>query len=58
MSDDMKHDIEHIDQQNRIQRQLTTVTLTPEQFESLYLQPRDARITGGLASKVGNPTAL
>jgi len=34
------------------------VTLTPEQFESLYLQPRDARITGGLASKVGNPTAL
>jgi len=54
----MKHDVEHIDQQNRIQRQLTTVTLTPEQFESLYLQPRDARMTGTLASKVGNPTPL
>lgn len=55
---DMKHDIEHVDDQNHIKRSLTTVTLTPEQFESLYLQPRDARMTGTLASRVGNPTPL
>lgn len=43
-------------------RQLTTVTLTPEQFESLYLQPRNTSVRlsngPGLAGRVGNPTPL
>jgi len=64
MSTDTKHEVSHVDHaengngMNPMQRQLTTVTLTPAQFESLYLQPRDARITGGLANMVGNPTPL
>lgn len=62
MSDDMKHDIQHIqnsdDGHGHVPKRLQTVTLTAEQFESLYLQPRDPRITGGLASRVGNPTPL
>lgn len=37
---------------------MTTVTLSPEQFEQLYLQPRDARRTYALAGTVGNPTPL
>ncbi|KAH8117437.1 GPR1/FUN34/yaaH family-domain-containing protein [Phellopilus nigrolimitatus] len=41
-----------------VSRQLTTVTLSPEQFESLYLQPRRTVQPGGLASRVGNPTPL
>jgi len=63
---DMKHEVEHVShngsddtkQMNGIHRSLTTVTLTAEQFESLYLQPRDPRIVGGLAGRLGNPTAL
>ncbi|KAI5124524.1 hypothetical protein M0805_003048 [Coniferiporia weirii] len=58
---DSKHDyVEHISHSSpdHVSRQLTTVTLTPEQFESLYLQPRDSVYRGGLASRVGNPTPL
>lgn len=39
-----------------INRQMTTVTLSPEQFESLYLQPKGAR--AGLIKGLGNSTAL
>ncbi|KAL5530924.1 hypothetical protein ACEPAG_3800 [Sanghuangporus baumii] len=40
-------------------RQLTTVTLTPEQFESLYLQPRSsAGKRNVLVNNLGNPTPL
>jgi hypothetical protein len=58
MSSD-KQSIEHHEQpafQGRA-RSLTTVTLTPEQFESLYLQPRNAA-RGDLASSFGNATPL
>lgn len=54
---DQKHDDERISQ-SQIHRQYTAVTLTAEQFESLYLQPRDPRMQGTLASRVGNPTPL
>jgi len=40
-----------------MRRQLTTVTLSPEQFESLYLQPRMGG-SGGLVRKVGNAAPL
>lgn len=39
-----------------LHRQMTTVTLSPEQFESLYLQPKNSRT--GLIKGFGNPTAL
>ncbi|KAL5513529.1 hypothetical protein ACEPAH_3928 [Sanghuangporus vaninii] len=40
-------------------RQLTTVTLTPEQFETLYLQPRSgAGKKNLLVNNLGNPTPL
>ena len=59
---DMKHEIEHLShssgEHQAIQRQLTTVTLTAEQFESMYLQPRDSRMNNTLTSRVGNPTPL
>jgi len=58
---DQKHEIDHISHngdQNGIKRQLTTVTLTPEQFESLYLTPRDPNVRGGFEGRVGNPTPL
>lgn len=59
---DMKHEVEHVSHSGSddtpLHRQLTTVTLTAEQFESLYLQPRDPNIIGGLAGRLGNPTAL
>jgi len=38
-------------------RQLTTVTLSPEQFETLYLQPK-MNAGPGLTRSVGNPTPL
>jgi hypothetical protein len=41
-----------------LKRTLTTVTLTPEQFEKLYLQPKEARRSYPLAGAVGNPTPL
>lgn len=50
---DQKHRLEHVGE-----RQFTAVTLTAEQFESLYLQPRDPYVQGSLASRVGNPTPL
>ena len=59
---DMKYDVEHINGSDighgALPKHLQTVTLTAEQFEALYMQPRDPRITGGLASRVGNPTPL
>jgi len=60
MSDSKHQDFEHISDtsQNRLPRQLTTVTLTAEQFESLYMQPRDSRISNSLVGRVGNPTPL
>ncbi|KAL5536559.1 hypothetical protein ACEPAF_381 [Sanghuangporus sanghuang] len=40
-------------------RQLTTVTLTPEQFDTLYLQPRSgAGKRNLLVNNLGNPTPL
>jgi len=40
-------------------RQLTTVTLSPEQFEALYLQPRTASgVASTLAHRTGNPTPI
>ncbi|KAL5513509.1 hypothetical protein ACEPAH_3908 [Sanghuangporus vaninii] len=40
-------------------RQLTTITLTPEQFDTLYLQPRSgAGKRNLLVNNLGNPTAL
>lgn len=41
-----------------LRRTLTTVTLSPEQFETLYLQPREARRSYPLAGTFGNPTPL
>ena len=44
---------------NALPRQLTTVTLTAEQFESLYLQPRSsAGAKNTLVGNLGNPTPL
>jgi len=40
------------------QRALTTVTLSPEQFEMLYLQPMEKRRQYPLATTFGNPTPL
>jgi len=48
-----EHDLES----NGIQRQLTTVTLSPQQFESLYLQPRLAGRTN-LVRQVANAAPL
>ena len=59
MSDQKHNDYEHISHGNQLPRQLTTVTLTAEQFESLYLQPRSsAGAQNALVGKVGNPTPL
>lgn len=61
---DHKQSVDHVDYASRdgvqqpVQRTMTTVTLTPEQFESLYLTPRNPNIRGDLASRVGNPTPL
>lgn len=58
---DLKHDIEHISHSagsDRDNRNLTTVTLTPEQFESLYMQPRNPLMNEGLSRRFGNPTPL
>jgi succinate-acetate transporter protein len=41
-----------------LKRQYTTVTLSPEQFESLYLQPKLAGNVNALAKRVANPTPL
>lgn len=63
MSDTKQH-LEHVSDNGHgalpgaLPRHLQTVTLTPEQFESLYMQPRDPRVSGGLATRVGNPTPL
>lgn len=54
--DHIEHSSSHDGQHNK--RLFSTVTLTPEQFESLYLQPRDPRVVEGLARRVGNPTPL
>jgi len=58
MSDFSKHDLERGSEEHALRKTLTTVTLTPEQFEMLYLQPRDARRQYKLAQTVGNPTPL
>lgn len=59
MSDHKVHmdDISH-DEGTPLRRQLTTVTLTAEQFESLYLQPRDPRMSESYTRQFGNPTPL
>ena len=46
------------DEEHHLNRSLTTITLSNEQFEQLYLQPRDARRSYTLAGIVGNPTPL
>lgn len=58
MSDISKHDLERGSDDHALRKTLTTVTLTPEQFEMLYLQPRDAGRQYPLAKTFGNPTAL
>ncbi|KAL5529147.1 hypothetical protein ACEPAG_5121 [Sanghuangporus baumii] len=59
MSETKNDDYEHVSHGNHVPRQLTTITLTPEQFESLYLQPRaSAGAQNRLVGKVGNPTPL
>jgi len=58
MSDISKHDLERGSDEHAQRKTLTTVTLTPEQFEMLYLQPRDARREYTLAKTFGNPTPL
>jgi len=45
-------------EEHGLRKTLTTVTLTPEQFESLYLQPRDARRHYPLSRTFGNPSAF
>ena len=56
---DTKHDIEHYSHTSEpMTRQLTTVTLSAEQFEQLYLQPMNNRNRGWLSDRVGNPTPL
>ncbi|KZS88510.1 hypothetical protein SISNIDRAFT_459741 [Sistotremastrum niveocremeum HHB9708] len=54
---DHKHDIEHHDDTG-LRRQMTTITLSNEQFESLYLQPRDPRMDSSNSRRFGNPTPL
>ncbi|KZS90388.1 hypothetical protein SISNIDRAFT_415516 [Sistotremastrum niveocremeum HHB9708] len=51
MDDDTHHD-----EGAPLHRQLTTVTLTAKQFESLYLQPRDPRMEERYTRQFGNPT--
>jgi len=53
MSDQKVADIENGN--GGLHRQMTTVTLSPEQFEMLYMQPKTAG-AGANASRVGNPT--
>lgn len=55
-----KHHHEHTSDNGHstVPKHLQTVTLTAEQFEALYMQPRDPRVTGGFAGRLGNPTAL
>lgn len=54
------HDhIESLPNGGQQMNQLTTVTLTAEQFESLYMQPRaTAGSRNPLVGRVGNPTPL
>ena len=59
MSDE-KHTMSHredVEHNAGITRTLTTVTLTAEQFESLYLQPRLAN-RNSLVGRVGNAAPL
>jgi len=58
MSDISKHDLERGSDEHGLRKTLTTVTLTPEQFEMLYLQPGDSRRQYALAKTFGNPTPL
>jgi len=55
---DHKNESDQGSNSDDIRRTLTTVTLSPEQFEMLYLQPRDARRSYPLAGTFGNPTPL
>jgi len=59
---DSKHDFEHISNDSAPgggrHRSATTVTLTNEQFESLYLQPRMAGRNYSLTKSFANPTPL
>jgi len=58
MSDEKHNSVQRVHdlESHGIQRSLTTVTLTPEQFESLYLQPGPGRST--LVGRVGNAAPL
>jgi len=58
MSDTKYEEPEHVTHNNGPARALTTVTLTPEQFEALYLTPRHPRLQGDIANRVGNPSPL
>lgn len=60
MAESKTNDYEHVSHGNQVPpRHLTTITLTPEQFEALYLQPRaSAGQANRLIGKVGNPTPL
>lgn len=56
MSDE-KHTTSHYDIEQGIKRTMTTVTLTPEQFEALYLQPKMAG-QSDLVRRVANAAPL
>lgn len=56
MSDE-KHTTSHHDIEQGITRTMTTVTLTPEQFEALYLQPKTG-VHNGLVRRVANAAPL
>jgi len=58
MSSIDKRDLENGTEEHHLRKTLTTVTLSPEQFELLYLQPRDSRRQYPLAGTFGNPTPL
>jgi len=58
MSSIDKRDLENGSEGHGIKKTLTTVTLTPEQFELLYLQPRDQNRQYPFAKTFGNPTPL
>jgi len=63
MSSTEKHDLENGTKQggaehHNINRTLTTITLTPQQFEMMYLQPKAAGMQYPLAKTFGNPTPL
>jgi hypothetical protein len=57
-----KHDVSHdevdLESNGGLKRSMTAVTLTPQQFEALYLQPQQAAGRSRLIGRVGNAAPL